>query len=217
MPTCLSDPFFLVCEPEFAWLRDKREGWQFGEQGLIDAILQVISPALKVAVEIGAGDGVDLPLTTERLVHRGWRVIAYECDEEKRNKLASLFPEIEACGEYTFSKSPECSVLVIDIDGADSLAMGSALESSIPSLLVVEHYDQAGPYVTDGCYSFDEPVPEWLLGMPLAIPESPGFVIQSHYQHLDTIAEAHGMVPACRTRVNSFYVPSRIAEELRNV
>jgi len=217
LSACITNDYFIACDPAFAWLESKRDGWQFGEQGLIDAITKVILPALKVAVEIGAGDGVELPLTCQRLVGRGWKVIAYEEDEEKRSKLASLFSEIDVCGAYTFSRIPDCSVLVIDIDGADCIAMATALESCVPNLLIVENYDVAGPYVTAGRHSFDEPVPEWLLGMPLGIPQGQYFKIQAPAEHLDEIAAAHGMVPVCRTRVNSFYVPAAIAEELRNV
>ena len=47
---------FIPQSPRLAWLRDHLDGWQFGEQGLILAIADV----LKIqghCVEIGAGDG----------------------------------------------------------------------------------------------------------------------------------------------------------------
>jgi len=213
----LSDPYFAACDERLEWLRDKRNGWQFGEQGLIDAIVGRLNTVLKVGVEIGGGDGVSLPLTLERLYWRSWHIIAYESDQKSREKLSKHRTNLEVREAYAFEGCPDCSVLVIDIDGADSLAMSSALMDMTPSLLVVEHYDKAGPFVTAGEASLDEPVPEWLLGMPLGIPDSFGFVIQSPSEHLDDIAASYSMVPVCRTRVNSFYVPEWLAEELHNV
>jgi hypothetical protein len=214
------DEYFNVNHKDLAWLKSERNGWQFGEQGLIDAIVAKLRKRFVlfgVAVEIGAGDGESLPLTCERLIGEGWHVIAYEADDTSRGKLQKKYADIDVRGKYRFGSVDPCSVLIIDIDGADSIAMGSALATCQPSLVVVEHYDKAGPYVTSGVDSFDEPVPEWLLGMPLGVPKHKNFVIQSQSEHLDEIANSHGYAPVCQTRVNSFYVPKIALQELFHV
>ena len=211
------DEYFSVNHKGLVWLKSERNGWQFGEQGLIEAIVAKLRKRFVlfgVAIEIGAGDGESLPLTCERLIGEGWHVIAYEADEKSRETLRKKHPDIEVRGAYRFGSVDPCSVLLIDIDGADSIAMSSALATCQPSLVVVEHYDKAGPYVTAGAESFDEPVPEWLLGMTLGVPKHKNFVIQSQSEHLDEIANSHGYSPVCHTRVNSFYVPKIALQEL---
>jgi len=217
MPEMLSDPYFTICDSRFEWLRNKRNGWQFGEQGLIDAIVAQLSPVWRVGIEIGAGDGDGLPLTLSPLYDRKWKIIAYEADEESQIKLVQKYQSLDVRGAYNFGPVPKCSVAVIDIDGHDSLAMDAFLSHTIPYLLVVEHYDQAGPYVRFEEDTFDQPIPRWLLGMPLGIPQNPGFLIQSPFHHLDAIASKYEMIPVCRTRVNSFYVSNWLAKDLCNV
>lgn len=220
MPEMLSDPYFEVCHNRFDWLRNERNGWQFGEQGLIDAVIGRIAPALRVGVEIGGGDGDGLPLTLDRLYSRGWKIVAYEADEDSQIKLGQKYQSLDVRGEYKFGDVPRCTVAVIDIDGHDELAMQAFLTQSgpfMPYLLVVEHYDKAGPYVTNGRNSFAEKIPQWLLGMPLGIPEGQSFIIQSPSERLDQIAAEYYMVPICRTRVNSFYVPDWLVKDLSNV
>ena len=216
----LEDRYFTVTHRQLAWLKGERNGWQFGEQGLIDSMIARLRKATAidpVAIEIGAGDGDKLPLVSSRLIDDGWHVIAYESDEQSRKSLKARHESVDVRGGYSFGTVDPCSVLIIDIDGADSIAMESALASCSPKLVCVEHYDKAGPYVTCGAASFDEPVPEWLLGMPLGLPKECGFVIQSQSEHLDEIARSHGYSPVCHTRVNSFYVPSDLLQELFHV
>ena len=218
MPESLDDPYFMICEPRLAWLTERRNGWQFGEQGLIDAIVSVLEPSIKVAVEIGGGNGsADLPLTCERLYRDGWQVQAYEADSKSRKQLAATHPTLQTFGRYEFEEVARCSVLVIDIDSRDGDAMLSATSSHWrPSLLIVEHFDMAGPYVTRTEQAFDQNVPGWLAGMQIA-DENPRrqFTIQARYQYLDLVAAMRKMVPILRTRVNSFYVPEDYLEALK--
>jgi len=221
MSDYLEDPYFTT-EPGFEFLADWRSGWQFGEQGLVECIVHVL-PSMSdiegVAVEIGGGDGIKLPLTCQSLLANDWHVIAYEGDEDAWESLAkhlSIYPHhpSKARGRYEGGPIPQCDVLIIDIDGRDSVAMKHALRWCNPSLVVVEHYDIAGPYMSGVEHSMAQPIPEWMLGMSIDVPGASHFIIQDRYQYLDTIAAGHGLIPICRTRVNSFYMPPNLAQEL---
>lgn len=218
---CLNDPCFEVCSPKFEWLRDRRSGWQFGEQGLIDAIVERLPTIKQSAVEIGGGDGGELPLTLENMYLNGWDLTIYERDAENLFKLQSKYFEAKCFGEYSIDDACgmplECGVAVIDVDGEDSVIMQDLLEWCEIDVLVVEHYDLCGPYVTAGELELCLPVPRWLLGMRLGIPEGGHFIVQTPYQQLDIIAEAGGMVPVARTRVNSIYVASDLIGNLQDV
>ena len=221
MSDYLEDPYFTT-EPGFDFLAEWRSGWQFGEQGLIHCIVDSLPSLIRikdpVAVEIGAGDGKRLPLTSESLLKNLWNVFAYESDASSRVLLVKHFgPNHPACkvlGRYENGPIPQCDVLIIDIDGRDSVAMKYALQWCHPSLVVVEHYDIAGPYMSGVEHSMAQPIPEWMLGMSIDVPGASHFIIQDRYQYLDTIAAGHGLIPICRTRVNSFYMPPNLAQEL---
>lgn len=198
----------------FEWIAKFAEGWQWGEQGILAELVRRIG-GVNCAVEIGAGDGEELPLTLERLVGK-YPVMCYEQDDEARDKLKAKFGDDVAClpafqdGENLKLTQPE--LVLIDVDGIDVLFMQIVLASCKPRLLMVEHYDKAGPYVNDMPQAQFQP-PSWLLGMRTFN----GFVIQAPSQCLDRLAAVHGMQPIYRTRCNSIYATNATAEDLRNV
>ena len=198
----------------YEWIAEFADGWQFGEQGCIAEIVRRLGDC-RVAVEVGGGDGEELPLTLEPLLGK-LTVIAYEMDSESRAKLSNHYgKDLHVRGMFTGGEclaNTQPDVLLIDVDGIDALYMDSALYHVHPQIVVVEHYDKCGPVINDMPGAADA-VPQWLLGMPVFN----GFVIQAPSQHLDRIASRHGYQPIFRTRLNSFYASRKAAKELHCV
>ena len=198
----------------FAWLEQHMSGWQFGEQGM----LVVLAEGLEgTCMEIGAGDGTELPLTLEPFIAAGWKLDVYEEDAHKREKLADYLLQYRSFGMFgkfdkysaaKMTKNPQ--VVVIDVDSCDGYIMDELLAHARPSVLMVEHYDLAGPYVT-GEDDFAKPIPRWLCGMP----SKWGFAIQFRHEALDVIAAENGYVPVARTRVNSIYLKSDLYRRVK--
>ena len=189
--------------PHLAWLVDYLDGWQFGEQGLIPAILDALGIEGD-CVEYGAGDGESLPLTIDSMYQRGQICWLVEIDETRRTQLKKTYPlaivekalNWKACDDAT---EDGLSVVVIDIDGSDSVVMREMLQSGIrPALLVVEHFDRHYPIAT----SFPDPIPQWMLGIKL---ES-GHAIQDTAETLHAIAGKFGYERIGLNRCNSFFV-----------
>jgi len=185
------------------WLCDHLDGWQFGDQGLIEAICS----ALKTkgdCVEYGAGDGDSLPLTIDRMYHIGNVCWAVEIDESKQIKLEEKYPlaivkkslNWKACED---AAENGLAVVVIDIDGQDSFVMRQMLQAGVrPTLLVVEHFDNHYPIGT----SASRAIPEWMLGLKLET----GHAIQDTAETLHAIATANGYERIGFNRCNSFFV-----------
>lgn len=188
------------------WLCDYLDGWQFGEQGLIDAItvaLKIVFPLRQdaICIEYGAGDGSNLPLTIDRLLARGFGGVLVEIDEARRNSLAAMYPDENVCSVIrweNFSRA-DVAVVVIDIDGSDSVVMRQMFQAGVrPTLLVVEHFDNHYPIATSGPAS----IPQWMLGLKL---ES-GHAIQDTAETLHAIAAQNGYERIGFNRCNSFFV-----------
>lgn len=166
-------------------------------------------------VEIGAGDGGELPLTLEPFLGQ-CKVIAYEADDEARSGLAAKYgANLTIRGMFTNGwelQKDGPDIVVVDVDGIESIFMRSVLENSNPRVLMVEHYDKAAPFMA-GKSQMEEKVPQWLLGMPLFN----GFCIQAPSEHLDVIGQEFGYKPVFRTRFNSIYASMQAAEVLRDV
>jgi len=197
----------------FEWLADYATGWQFGEQGMLVALMEMAIENYdfdKVCVEIGAGDGLSLPLTLEPFVKAGWHLHAYEMNASNRASLGEVLLQYNAFSIHgafdNDSTIPDnASLVVIDVDSIDEYIMTKALKNCSPVVLMVEHYDIAGPHVT-GASDFHKQVPRWLCGMPLFNE----FRIQARHERLDDIASYNGYSPVARTRVNSIYIKDEI-------
>jgi hypothetical protein len=184
------------------WLTEHLDGWQFGEQGLVDAIVSTIKPH-GLAIEFGAGDGGLLPLTIDRIYqsHRG--CILVEIDDSRRILLQNSYPK--AIVDKTIAWNcmgklqKDLAVVVIDIDGQDSVVMREMFAAGVrPAVLVVEHFDNHFPIAT----TKPEPIPEWMLGLKLAS----GHAIQDTAETLHAIATANGYERIGWNRCNSFFV-----------
>jgi hypothetical protein len=184
------------------WLRDHLAGWQFGDQGLIEAIVNTLDSD-GIAIEYGAGDGVELPLTIDRLYQAGRKCRLVEIDDARRDSLRLIYPNSTASKSLQWEMFPEqgidVAVVVIDIDSHDSIVMREIFAAGVrPDLIVVEHMDRHFPIGTSASRS----IPEWMLGMKL---ES-GHAIQDTAETLHAIATANGYERVGFNRCNSYFV-----------
>ena len=188
---------------QLRWLIEHLDGWQFGEQGLIPAILNVLHPHGD-CVEFGAGDGESLPLTIDGMYQAHQICWLVEIDRNKRHQLKEKYPlaivEHSICWKSLEDATEDrLSVVVIDIDGQDSVVMRQMLAAGVrPTLLVVEHMDRHFPIGTSAASA----IPQWMLGLKL---ES-GHAIQDTAETLHAIATANGYERIGFNRCNSFFV-----------
>jgi hypothetical protein len=184
------------------WLTEHLDGWQFGEQGLIDAIAAALKLTAGMWIEYGAGDGQQLPLTIERFCDKNPSFcVLVEIDPVRQLKLKTRYPEaaVTKTIDWNCGYLDQPDVVVIDIDGSDSVVMREMLEAGVrPTLLVVEHLDNHYPIGT----STPDPIPEWMLGMKF---ES-GHAIQDTAETLHAMAAQHGYERIGFNRCNSFFV-----------
>ena len=200
---------------QLRWLIEHLDGWQFGEQGLIEKLIDVLEDH-GCAIEYGAGDGESLPLSIDRLYrtqhHRTCWLI--EICPVRRQSLKSMYPHSIVAADANWKEINRISefgvaVVVIDIDGQDSLVMRQMLAAGVrPTLLVVEHMDRHFPIGTSAASA----IPQWMLGLKL---ES-GHAIQDTAETLHAIATANGYERIGYNRCNSFFVvKERFAELFR--
>jgi hypothetical protein len=188
------------------WLGDHLDGWQFGDQGLIEAIVTALDSG-GIAIEYGAGDGVGLPLTIDRLYQAGRKCRLVEIDDARRDSLRLIYPNSTASKSLHWKMFPEqgidVAVVVIDIDSHDSFVMREMLTAGVrPELLVVEHMDRHFPIGT----SLPELIPQWLLGLHL----DSGHSIQDTAETLHAMAGQYGYERVGFNRVNSYFVRAEL-------
>ena len=180
------------------WLCDHLDGWQFGDQGLIEAIVDALGTK-GIAIEYGAGDGETLPLTIERLYNAGMKCFLYEIDSNRRDQLRKRYPNAWVDKATNWKNFPDATVVVIDIDSHDSVVMRDMLTAGVrPELLVVEHFDNHFPIGT----TTPDTIPPWMLGLKL----QSGHAIQDTAETLHAIATANGYERIGFNRCNSFFV-----------
>lgn len=184
------------------WLTEHLDGWQFGEQGLIDAVVKQLNLGNGWFVEYGAGDGEELPLTLERFaLMRPEQMALVEIDDDRRFELHRRYPFCTPIKTLDWGSKylERIDVAVIDIDGLDSVVMRQMFEAGVrPTLLVVEHFDRNFPVGTSKPAS----IPTWMLGLKLPS----GHAIQDTAETLHAIAAQHGYERIGWNRVNSFFV-----------
>ena len=197
----MTEPHFHPDRPQFAWLDDYLDGWQFGEQGMLVAIADVLGLRGR-AIEYGAGDGDALPLTIERYIEsRRGEALLIEIDQESRSKLAKRYPAAEIHASLDWSRVPKGSVAiaVIDIDSHDSVVMRDMLSAGVrPAVLVVEHMDREFPVAS----SHADPLPRWAMGLQL----KGGFTLQDTAETLHYFAHRGGYERIGLNRCNSFFI-----------
>lgn len=191
------------------WLTEHLGGWQFGEQVLISELCLHLGLTCGSVIEYGAGDGVELPLTVHLLCEEyPERCVCVEIDELKVQSLRTLYPRASVVRNFRWIKqSIQPDVVVIDIDGSDSVVMREMFAAGVrPKLMVVEHMDRHFPIGTSNPGS----VPPWMLGLKL---ES-GYTIQDTAETLHAIAAQNGYERIGFNRCNSFFVVRELFTDL---
>lgn len=146
------EPRRAISSPLLRYMRNVTS--QFGEDGIIEHIIDVIKPADKYCVEFGAWDGVLHSNCNNLLKNHGWSGLMIEADPDKFTKLMATyrgFPKVsyanrfvnftgedrldQILGEEEAPKS--FGVLSIDIDGNDYYIWES-LTAYTPEIVVIE-------------------------------------------------------------------------------
>jgi len=199
------------------WLAHHSTGWQFGEEGVIDAMVTCIEKDVpeehRWCVEFGAGDNATLPLTCMTTMRRpGWRSLLIDGDGEKCDVLRLRVPESAIVVEGMVNTQPGTTiddymaragcpsspaVMVVDVDSIDYYIV--ATMEARPYILCVEHMDlECKAYTVDGPF-----VPRL---EDAGKPVGDGFNLQANDKALDATLGQLGYSPLYRTRVNSIYV-----------
>ena len=188
------------------WLRPHQGGWQFGESGLLQALCDRMKIACPTVVEIGGGDGNNIPTNIQ--FFRQATGIVYESDKDRRRVLRGnldamkLGAAVEVAGEFKIGvdRLPDgVDVLIVDVDGLGTRSSKEIVKSDgarLPPILMVEHHDLCdvtrwvGPDIA----------PPELAGKPIN-----GFSFQSTINAIKRLVLDH-YEPIVVTRVSSIYV-----------
>jgi len=210
----------LTCE----WLKHHVHGWQFGEQGVIEAMIREIEADIPVenrwAVEFGAGDGITLPLVCEPIMLRdGWRFLLIECDTKKTDVLRLRVPRSATIVNGWVTLNPGTTIdehmeragcpqspalMVIDLNSIDYYV--AANMKATPYILCVEHMDEACEFYTTEAF-----VPRIEdCGKSMAN----GYQLQANSAALDATMIPAGYTLIFRTRVNTIYARNDIAAKI---
>lgn len=188
--------------PHLAWLEKHLDGWQFGEQGLIEILAYNLKLTAGMWIEYGAGDGSSLPLTIEKTCLDAPEFCTLvEIDHMRQLQLKAKYPRAAVTQSVVWDESywGNLDCVVIDIDGQDSVVMRQMFAAGVrPTLLVVEHMDRHFPIGTSAASA----IPQWMLGLKL---ES-GHAIQDTAETLHAIATENGYERIGFNRCNSFFV-----------
>lgn len=127
---------------------------QFGEDGMVETLFNLIGVKSKKCIEFGAWDGIYLSNTANLFTNHGWEAVLIECDREKFKELiknVSCYKcscICEAVGindqslENILTKNKvdfsEIDLLSIDIDGNDYYVFES-LEKLKPRVVICEY------------------------------------------------------------------------------
>ncbi len=130
---------------------ERNERSQFGEDGIIAAIMDAMNVRRGAAVEFGAWDGNTLSNTAE-LREAGWDVCLIEGDRDRHRKLAESFrdaPNVTAVHRWVASEGEDSidrileqhfdrpvDLMSIDIDGDDYHVLRGMTRQ--PSVVVIE-------------------------------------------------------------------------------
>ncbi len=191
---------------------------QYGEEGILDAILERLNIHDGFFVEFGGWDAAYLS-NTRFLAERGWGGVFIEADGtllEQARKNCQNFPKVQCLNEFvtwnsarskgkTFDQiadqsfpNQEIDVLSIDIDGPDYLILESLKRK--PKIILIE-----------GGFS-------WSPSLTARVPDSIAKT-DSLNQSLSTIfkiAKKKGYIPVCFT-INTFLVREDLAAPFADI
>ena len=158
--TCLSIlaiAVFISTLPAFAADRinlddfERKSYSQFGEDGVIAKIFEIIEPTTKYAVEFGAYDGVTISNTRELILEKGWGSFQIEGHPIRAKQLAKAYaknPKVTTQHAWIYPGNIEIlfedagvpkdlDFLVIDIDSNDYYVW-RAIQSYRPKVVMIE-------------------------------------------------------------------------------
>lgn len=124
---------------------------QFGEDGVIEKIFEIIEPTSRYCIEFGAHDGITHSNVRNLIVNHGWRGLQIEGDEKKAAKLAENYaqhPEVTTRQAWVWPGNVEIlfedagvprdvDLLVIDIDSNDYYVW-RAIHDFRPKVVLIE-------------------------------------------------------------------------------
>lgn len=130
---------------------------QFGEDGIISKIFEIIKPEFNSCIEFGAWDGIHLSNTASLWKHQNWKAILIESDKERFENLKNTTPANCICLnefvdsekntlDYILEKNnidKNIDFLSIDIDGNDYHILNSLQLK--PKVIAIE-YNPTIPY-----------------------------------------------------------------------
>ena len=148
---------------ERARQRLRRSGFSnFDEERMLAEYVARLVPdeAARVAVDVGAGDGIR-GSNTYALFLQGWRGVGFEGDEKRARRLARAYKNLEGVGARQALVTPEnvvellraegvtpdFGVLSLDIDSYDYWVLDAALKSFRPRVVVTEINEKIPPPV----------------------------------------------------------------------
>jgi hypothetical protein len=187
---------FEVLDPQGEFLRGRAHGGQFGECGLIDAVLEKVGVTNRFCFECGAADGVWLS-NTKHLRDAGWSALLVECDDKQFDKLTLHASEHVRCyrqrvaGDDLDRLLARCGAPadldlgVLDIDG-DDVNVWDAMTAFRPRVMLVEYNPRPA----------DPPPPP---------PGNTDQLKQAGLTAMVSLGRSKGYVPLCRTDVNVLF------------
>lgn len=124
---------------------------QFGEDGVLEKIFEIIPPTKKYAVEFGAYDGTTNSNTRDMIVNRGWGGLQIEGNTARARKLKALYannPAVTTMEAWVYAGNIEIlfeearvpkdlDLLVIDIDSNDYYVWRAITEYR-PKVVMIE-------------------------------------------------------------------------------
>lgn len=124
---------------------------QFGEDGVIERLFEIIPPGPKYAVEFGALDGVKNSNTRNLILSHGWSALLIEGEPKRANSMIKTYagmPKVKAIQAWVYPGNIEIlfeengvpvdlDLLVIDIDSNDYYVW-RAIHDFHPKIVQVE-------------------------------------------------------------------------------
>lgn len=206
---------------EFQWLATRGYGWQFGEQGMLQSVLDCLGLDSGKVFEGGAGDSVTLPLMCQSMILEGWRSLLVEPNTASMTTLqarmqtfgiknATYAPEVICAknnvleGGITIDALFEREhfypdVMILDINSYEWYIV-QGMEHR-PKVIVVEHHD-----LSDQEYPTE--VPE-ITECGKRLPNS--FLRQAPWEKMKSLVESKGYRAVAKTRINGIYVRDDLA------
>lgn len=223
-----------MVDAQCAWVNECQSGWQFGEQGAIEAIVDRIEWAIpsedRCAVEFGAGDGIGTQLMCYKVLSRpGWKGLFLESDERNFEKLIKhisipdniviLHNRVEPTGHNSIDDHLALAqypanpgLMVVDVDSIDYHIVEGM--TARPYVLCVETLDMNSKlHFKKQNEIYVPPVEQCGRVVPDDISETD----QANTIAVNALLRDRGYTLVYRSRVNGVYVRNDMIPHLRKV